>query len=241
MSETGGPEHDIEPVPGLPGRLPDGEYIVWQGQPELKTVMTRLLRARWIAIYFAIAALWSVAVGINNSEGAWALFGRVTFIAVAAAILFGLMFLYARAIAKTSLYTLTNQRVVMRVGIAISASFNLPFKQIAGADFRVGNDGSGDVALTLKAGHGLSGSVFFPHQRGGLWRKLSPQMICLIDAKSVAEKLAVQLRAYAPTSQETGAATGDSVILDVELPAKYEGGKAQPSRMVRSKIVRTAS
>ena len=128
----------------------------------------------------------------------------------------------------------------MRVGIAISASFNLPFKQIAGADFRVGYDGSGDVALTLKAGHGLSGSVFFPHQRGGLWRKLSPQMICLNDAKSVAEKLAAQLRAYAPTSQETGDATGDSVILDVELPAKYDGGKAQPSRVIRSKIVRTA-
>ena len=240
MSETGGPEHEIEPVPGLPGRLPDGEYIVWQGQPELKTVMTRLLRARWIAVYFAIAALWSVAVGLNNSEGAWALLGRVTFIAVAAAIVFGLMFLYARAVAKTSLYTLTNRRVVMRVGIAISASFNLPFKQIAGADFRVGKDGSGDVALTLKAGHGLSGSVFFPHQRGGLWRKLSPQMICLTDAKLVAEKLAAQLRAYAPTSQETAAATGDSVILDVDLPGKYDGGNAQPSRVVRSKVVRSA-
>jgi Bacterial PH domain len=240
MSETGGPEHEIEPVPGLPGRLPDGEYIVWQGQPDFKTVMTRLLRARWIAAYFAIAALWSLAVGINSSEGAWQLLGRVTFIAVAGLILFGLMALYARAVAKTSLYTLTNQRVVMRVGIAISASFNLPFKQIAGADFRAGNDGSGDVALALKSGHGLSGSVFFPHQRGGLWRKLSPQMICLADAKAVAEKLAQQLRAYAPTSKETSERAGDSVMLDVELPAKYEGGKAQPSRVVRSKIVRSA-
>ena len=241
MSETGGPEHEIEPVPGLPGRLPDGEYIVWQGQPELKTVMTRLLRARWIAIYFAIAALWSVAVGINDAETAWLLLGRITFIGVAAAILFGLMFIYARAVVKTSLYTLTNRRVVMRVGIAISASFNLPFKQIAGADFRVGKDSSGDVALTLKAGHGLSCSVFFPHQRGGRWRKLSPQMICLADAKSVAEKLAVQLRAYAPTSPETAAATSDSVILDVDLPARYEGGKAHPAQVIRSKIVRTAS
>jgi Bacterial PH domain len=240
MSETGAPEHEIEPVPGLPGRLPDGEYIVWQGQPDFKTVMTRLLRARWIAGYFAIATLWSVAVGINNSETAWQMLGRVTFIAVCAVVLFGLMALYARAVAKTSLYTLTNRRVVMRVGIALSASFNLPFKQIAGADFRVGKDGSGDVALTLRSGHGLSGSVFFPHQRGGLWRKLSPQLICLTDAKMVAEQLAAQLRAYAPTSQETAGLTGDSVILDVELPARYEGGKAQPSRVVLSKIVRAA-
>jgi fumarate reductase subunit C len=238
MSETGGPEHEIEPVPGLPGRLPDGEFIVWQGQPTFNIVMTRLLRARWIAIYFAIAALWSVAVGINNSEDAWQLLGRVTFIAVAAIILFGLMALCARLIAKTSLYTLTNRRVVMRVGIAISASFNLPFKQIAGADFRVGKDGSGDVALTLKSGHGLSGSVFFPHQRGGLWRKLSPQLICLPDAKMVAEKLAQQLRAYAPTSQETAERAGDSVILDLDLPGHAVVGKAQPRRVVRDQNVR---
>ena len=239
MSETGGPEHEIEPVPGLPGRLPDGEYIVWQGQPVFKIVMTRLLRARWIAFYFAIAALWSVAVGLNNSEGAWQLLGRLSFIAVATIVVFGLMALYARAVAKTSLYTLTNQRVVMRVGIALSASFNLPFKQISGADFRVGSDNAGDVALTLKSGHGLSGSVFFPHQRGGLWRKLSPQMICLPNAKEVAEKLAQQLRAYAPTSQETGALSSDSVILDLELPAKYDGGKVQPRRVVRDQIVRS--
>ena len=24
----------IEPVPGLPAELPDGEHIVWQGKPE---------------------------------------------------------------------------------------------------------------------------------------------------------------------------------------------------------------
>lgn len=240
MSETGAPEHEIEPVPGLPGRLPDGEFIVWQGQPVFKTVMTRLLRARWIAGFFAIAALWSVAVGLNNSEGVWQLFGRLTFVAVAALVIFGMMVLYARAVAKTSLYTLTNRRVVMRIGIALSASFNLPFKQISGADFRVGSDGAGDVALTLRSGHGLSGSVFFPHQRGGLWRKLSPQMICLADAKALAEKLAQQLRAYAPTSQETGATGSDSVILDVELPAKNNGGKPQPRRVVRDQIVRAA-
>ncbi len=234
MSETGGPEHEIEPVPGLPGRLPDGEFIVWQGHPAFKIVMTRLLRARWIAIYFAAAALWSVAVGVNNSEGLWQLLGRLTFIIVAAIIFFGLLALYARAVAKTSLYTLTNKRLVMRVGIAISASFNLPFKQIAGADFRVGKDGSGDVALTLKSGHGLSGSVFFPHQRGGLWRKLSPQMICLPDAKSVAEKLAQQLRAYAPTSQETAEHAGDIVILDDALAVQVEGSKVQPRRVVRN-------
>jgi hypothetical protein len=234
MSESGAPEHEIEPSPGLPARLPDGEFIVWQGRPEARIVMIRLLRARWIAAYFAIAALWSVAVGLNNAEAAWQLLGRLVFIAVAAMTVFAIMALYARAVAGTTLYTMTNKRIVMRVGIAISASFNLPYSQIAGADFRKGADGSGDLALTLKPGHGLSGSVFFPHQRGGLWRKLSPQLMCLPDIAPVAAMLAQQLRSYAPTAQETAAARGDSVILDVEMPGLQGGGKAQPRRVVRN-------
>lgn len=236
MSETGGPEHDAEPVPGLPGRLPDGEYIVWQGKPDTNIVMTRLLRARWIAGYFALAAAWSLAVGINNQDVAWQLLGRISFIAVAALIVFALMWLYARAVAKTSLYTITNKRLVMRIGIALSASFNLPFKQIAGADFRQGADHAGDLALTLRPGHGLSGSVFFPHQRGGLWRKLSPQLICLEDIKAVADILAQQLRLYAPTAKETIASSSDSVELDAELPTKIEVGKARPIQVVRRQV-----
>jgi hypothetical protein len=221
MSDTGGPEHDFEPIPGLPAQLPKGERIIWQGSPSVSVVMRRLLRSRGVAVYFALAAIWSVALSINNGEALGMLAARLTLIILGAAALFALMTLYARGVAKTSLYTITNKRVVMRIGVALSATFNLPFKQIAGADFREGKNGAGDIALTLKSGHGLSSAVFFPHQRGGLWRKLSPQLICLNDARGVAALLAVQLQAYAALNADQTAA--DAVALDELYPAGKAG------------------
>lgn len=196
MSETGGPEHDFEPVPGLPAHLPKGEHIVWQGRPELKLVMRYIARIRWIAGYFAVLAIWTIMVGINDGEALGAILLSLGYVGLGFALVYGLAYLFARGIQKTTLYTITNARVVMRVGIALSASFNLPFKQILGADMRLNHDQSGDIALALAPGHGLSSAVFWPHQKGAVWKKLSPQMICLPDAKEAAEILALQLKAY---------------------------------------------
>jgi hypothetical protein len=198
MNETGGPEHDGEPVPGLPARLPQGEHIVWQGAPVASIVLRRLLRARLVGIAFAAMAAWSVALGVNAGEGAALLGARLLYAAAGAAMVLGLMALYARLVARTSLYTITNKRIVMRIGIAISASFNLPYAQISEAGFRSAEDGSGDIALGLAKGHGLSSAVFFPHQKGGIWRALEPQLICLADVRAVAALLAKEMQAHDP-------------------------------------------
>jgi hypothetical protein len=197
MSETGGPEHDFEPVRGLPARLPQGERIVWQGAPDARVVLRRLLRARLVAAGFALMALWSVALGLEAGENAVKLIARIAFAAAGAAIVMGMLWLYARAVARTSLYTVTNRRIVMRIGVAISASFNLPFTQVVEAGFREADDGTGDIALSLSAGHGLSSAVFFPHQKGAIWRKLEPQLICLGDVRTAAAILAAQIQAHA--------------------------------------------
>ena len=52
--------------------------------------------------------------------------------------------------ARTTVYTVTSKRVVMRLGIVLTVSFNLPFKQIASADVRVLKDGFGDITLALQ-------------------------------------------------------------------------------------------
>ncbi|NJR13169.1 MAG: PH domain-containing protein [Phyllobacteriaceae bacterium] len=224
MSETGGPEHDGEPVPGLPGRLPVGEHIVWQGRPEMGGVMVRVLRARWIAGYFAIAALWSVAVGINDGVAFGAILIQLGYLAVLAAIVFGLMALFARAVSRTSAYTITNRRVVMRIGVALSASFNLPFSQITGADYRARKDGTGEIALDLVPGHGLSSAVFWPHQRGKVWSRLRPEMICLNDVADVAATLALQLQAATARAAKAEPTSADERAVPAIRPASTLGG-----------------
>jgi hypothetical protein len=209
MSETGGPEHDHEPVEGLPGRLPAGEHIVWQGRPNSRGVARQVLKSRWIAAYFCIAAAWSVAVGINDGVAPGGILIQLGWIAVLAASVFALIALYARAVARTSMYTITNRRVVMRVGVALSASFNLPFAQVTGADFRERKGGEGDLSMQLKPGHTLTSAVFWPHQRGRVWSKLQPEMICLKDVRDVAAILALQLQAHSARHAEAQAMSAD--------------------------------
>ena len=53
-------EHEFEPVPGLPERLPDGERILWQGSPSPRALARRALHVRKVAVYFALLAAWHV-------------------------------------------------------------------------------------------------------------------------------------------------------------------------------------
>jgi hypothetical protein len=196
MSETGGPEHDYEPVPGLPAQLPEGERILWQGRPVSSAVARRCLKARWLAAYFALLVAWAVVSGIYDGRPAGSILFSASAIAIMAMIVLGLVEAFAWGVQRTTLYTITNKRVVMRIGVALSATFNLPFAQIVGADMRHDSKNNGDIALMLKPGNRLSWLVFWPHARG--WRKgtLVPQMIGLADAAGAARILANELRSY---------------------------------------------
>jgi Bacterial PH domain len=199
MTHTGGPEHDFEPVPGLPGRLPDGEDIVWQGAPASGAVALRVLKTRWIAGYFAALAIWNIVSGIHDGRTAGAILFSAGAIMTMGAIVVAMLEAFAWGVRRTTLYTITNRRVVMRIGVALSATFNLPFSQILSADMRADSKGNGDIALMLKPGHKLSLLVFWPHVRG--WRNgtMIPQMIGLDDAEIAAQCLAQQLSMFAAT------------------------------------------
>ncbi len=54
-------EHAGEPIRGLPGHLPAGEHILWQGSPDWRTLSRSALKAHWVAVYFGGLAVWNVA------------------------------------------------------------------------------------------------------------------------------------------------------------------------------------
>ncbi|OCW58480.1 photosynthetic complex putative assembly protein PuhB [Hoeflea olei] len=202
MSETGGPEHDYEPVPGLPARLPEGEYILWQGAPTSAAVARRVMKTRWIAVYFGVLVLWNISAGVYDNRTP----GEILFSSGALAILsmigMGLLEAFAWGVQKTTLYTITNKRIVMRIGVALSATFNLPFARITAADMREGKNGIGDIALTLAPGDRLSWLIFWPHVRGFKNGALMPQLICLKDVAEVAKVLAKALADARPAATE---------------------------------------
>ena len=121
-------EHEWEAAPGLPSALPSGERVVWQGGPDWKRLAIHAFHVRKVALYFALM-LAVQAINLTAPEGQmdWKpLVVAGSLYALALGLLLGTAWFSARS----TLYTLTNKRVVMRIGIVLTLTFNLPFKRI---------------------------------------------------------------------------------------------------------------
>lgn len=183
-------EHEIEDTPGLPEPLPAGEKILWQGSPTLKGIALRVLHVRGVAIYFALlfaciagSAIWS---GVPFSKAVIGNSG-VLLGGVAAC---ALLTLFAWLIQRSTIYTVTTRRVVLRFGVALPMSANIPFSSIHAADLKQYGDGTGDLALAIAGSARQSLVVLWPHVRP--WHTTWPQptLRCIPNAKEVSETLA---------------------------------------------------
>jgi hypothetical protein len=184
-------EYDHEPIRGLPGDLPEGERILWQGAPDWRVFARNALYTRWIAGYFAVLALAAAGTG--------SLFGLAATIA-SGAIGVGLLTIFARLVAKTTVYTLTNRRVVLRIGVALNKCINLPLAQIGSADLRPQANGHGDIALSLIGAHRLGYAMLWPHARPLRFGKPEPMLRAIPEAEKVAGMLARASAAIVPNA-----------------------------------------
>ncbi len=188
-------EYDHEPIRGLPGDLPAGEEILWQGSPDWRTFARSALYTRYITGYFAILTLVGIASG--------SMFGAITSV-VAGVIVHALLALFAVLIGRTTVYTITNRRVVLRIGIALNKCINLPLAQIASANMRPQPAGHGDIALTLLGKHSLGYAVLWPHARPMHLAKPQPMLRALPDATLAADILARACAALTPVQIAAG-------------------------------------
>lgn len=206
-------EHDDEPVRGLPAPLPAGEKILWQGAPDWRVMARDACHVRKVALYFALLMLWRVAEGVSAGSGAAAIAidaaGLLPFAIASIGLLLGL----ARLSANTTLYTVTNRRVVMRIGVAISVSINIPFARIETVAMQPLHDGLGNIALALDDGERIAYLHLWPHARP--WRLARPQPVlrAVADAADVALRLSQVIDATVPVSRAQ-AATGSAPAVD---------------------------
>lgn len=187
-------EHDDEPVRGLPAPLPPGETLLWQGAPRWWSLALDAYRVRALAVYFAavVAArgVWLVAEGASPAAALAGCVGPAAFSLVCLALLTGIAALAARS----TVYTVTSRRIVIRQGIALSSTFNLPYAVLRSADLRARRDGTGDIALTLLPGQRVSYLWMWPHMRPWRWTNPQPMLRNLPDAEAAGTLLA---RAFA--------------------------------------------
>lgn len=211
-------EHDGEPVRGLPERLPEGERILWQGAPAWHVLARRAFHLPALAVYFGALVAWRaldvLASGGNFAQAAFAAATLLPLALAAAAILAGL----AYAVGRTSLYTITNRRIVMRIGIVLSITFNLPFRAIEGVGLHVNADGSGDLPLSLAAGDRIAYLHLWPHARPWRVSRPEPMLRAVPDAARVAGILREALVAALP--EGAGAMTTASTDAPERLPSR---------------------
>ena len=220
-------EHETEPVRGLPERLPAGESILWQGAPRWGALARRVFHVRKIALYFAILLAWLVYADIADAIPAGQIVRSSLWLIGGAAVVIGLLSGIALLIQRSTVYTITTRRVVMRFGMAFPMAFNLPFRRIRSAGLRRYADGSGDIPLVLGEGDKLAYAVLWPHARPWRFSRPEPMLRGLADAQQVAEILA---RALADDMQTRAPATGpDASLSDPSLsnPAAPAGTSSQ--------------
>ena len=190
-------EHDIEPIRGLPGDLPPGEAILWQGAPDARVFARSALGARWVGGYFALLVGWAMVGGTPLGALLTAGFGVLAL---------GLIYGFAFMVARSTVYTITNRRVVLRIGVALSKCINLPLVKLAGADLRNLGAGYGDIALTLQGSSMLGYAMLWPHARPFRLAAPQPMLRALPDAAEAAGILAKATAAIVPVQQRSEAA-----------------------------------
>lgn len=202
-------EYEHEPIRGLPGELPEGERILWQGSPDWRVFARTALFTRWIGFYFLVLAAFALASG---SVG-----GMVASL-IAMAVTLGLLTLFAWGVARTTVYTITNRRVVLRIGVALEKCINLPLKLIGSAQLRDHGRDFGDIALSITQRHKLGYAVLWPHVRPFRLGKPQPMLRALPDAAQAARILAEACNQIVPNESSAGIVKPASGRL-TEVPA----------------------
>ncbi len=188
-------ETNPEPIPGLPEKLPAGEEILWQGSPGVVALATHAFRARAVAIYFGVVGLWRWAAMTSSGASAAEIVDTLRAIALFFAAAMALLFLLAYLMKKETIYTITSRRVVLRYGVAIRKTVNIPFRLIASASLKKHGRAHGDVALALTGPDRIAYLQLWPHARPFKYGKAEPTLRAIPDAERVAGILANAVKA----------------------------------------------
>ncbi len=200
-------EYDHEPVRGLPGELPEGEHVIWQDAPDWKSMAISALHIRLAFVYFL------VIVATALFRGDW---GTAMAVTAFGAVAIGMFVLFAWGVSRTTVYTLTNRRVVLRIGVALNKCINLPLGEIETANLKQLGEGTGNIVLTLKGRPRLGYMMLWPHARSLRFVRPQPMLRAVPEARKVSALLFNATQAVQPIAplQEARPARNNDIALE---------------------------
>ena len=208
-------DFNFEPIRGLPEQLPEGEHILWQGAPDPWRLAQEALGIRWVAAYFVLLAFWRVGVSTAELPFSAAIWHGLPFVLsgmVACGILYGI----ATVQARSTVYTLTNKRVAMRIGAALTMTLNLPYTWIGTAKLDQKPSGHGTLAFELIGETRISYMMSWPHVRPWRIARTQPALRCIPDAEKVARLFAdaAETRISEPRVERVATQDGNAVAAE---------------------------
>jgi hypothetical protein len=157
------------------------EAVLWKGRPGVGLLARTAFHAHSAGCYMAALTVIAVLLGRTNAA---------LFAGGLGVVLVALLYLLAWLSARTTLYILTDERIIMRIGMAIETRINLPLKQISAAHLRMRGNGNGDIAFELAGERLLGAALLWPHMRPWHYAMPQPMLRAVPDAAHVAQLVA---------------------------------------------------
>jgi hypothetical protein len=202
----------FEPVPGLPEHLPRGETMLWQGSPDWLGLARSAFHVRKVGVYFAIVIAWQVLSGLSDGATASELVASSLWTVALGTAAVGILCLLAWLYARGTIYTLTTRRIVIRSGLALPVTLNLPLALVETAAVRKSAGRQGSVVLTVAKPNRVAWLVLWPNVRPWHFNNPQPMLRCIENVDEVARTLsralagdpAVSPVRTAPAGEKTG-------------------------------------
>jgi hypothetical protein len=186
-------------IRGLDEPLPDGERLLWQGAPRWQSLFVHAFHGRKLAVYFGALLLLRAAFAVADGASLGGALIAAAWLLPLAGVALGVVALLAWLSARTTIYAITDRRIVMRIGIVLTLTLNVPFRQVEAASVRGYADGTGDLPFEYGGDTYVAWLHLWPHVRPWRIARVQPMLRAVADAPRVAELLSRALAEHAGT------------------------------------------
>jgi Bacterial PH domain len=186
--------------------LPKGERLLWQGRPRARALAVRVFHMRLVVAYFSLLFAARVAIGALEHQPWLASVAVASRLAVPLAIVMVLLGGLAVLYSRTTLYSVTDRRVLLQFGAVLPMTLTIPFRQVASAAVKAYADGSGDIPIAVTGEERLKFLLLWPHVRPWRLKHVEPMIRGVPQVREVSNLLAGALTAASPRAPESAVA-----------------------------------
>ena len=165
--------------------IPNGESILWKGRPSLWGFSWNLFGLKWITLYLGILSIVSVARFFASDFYTAFFFDFLPFFLsgiFVSIILIGL----AATQPYSTVYIITENRVIIKTGAALSFLISMPFKKIKEVNLQKRGASIGTISFELLSEKRVPYISCWPSVRPWKFKRTQPAFSCIGSVDEVA-------------------------------------------------------